>query len=94
MTDCRSTCGFESDWYPASVEQGSIPISTLVWLAACCGLRQSALPERGSVTRSPVDEAKRERMESKHVETVALLRLTEPRSASRPVRWWWRRVAP
>ncbi len=44
-------------------------------------------PERGSVTRSRVDEARREGMESEYVETVALLRLTEPRSASRPVRW-------
>ncbi len=33
-------------------------------------------------------------MESEHVEAVALLRLTEPRSASRPVRWWWCQIAP
>ena len=46
------------------------------------------------MTRSRVDEAKRERMESEHVETVAPLRLTAPRSASRPVRWWWCQVAP
>ncbi len=46
------------------------------------------------MTRSGVDEAKHERMESEHVETVALLRLTEPRSASRPVRWRWRQAGP
>jgi hypothetical protein len=50
--------------------------------------------ERGSVTRSRVAEAKREGMKSEHVETVALLRLTEPRLASRPVRWWWCQFAP
>jgi len=42
-------------------------------------------PERGSVTRSGLDEAKRKRIESEHVETVSVLRLTEPRSVSRPV---------
>ncbi len=49
-------------------------------------------PERGSVTRSRPDEAKRKRMESEHVETESLLRLAEPRSDSRPV-WWWCRTA-